>query len=275
MLEAEQIKENWEKILDIIKTEFNGERQERLLEMYEFFEDRMIMMPASNKVYFHSCYPGGYIHHVLNVIEAGKKVDEMWTGLGGEKDYTDEELLFVALNHDLGKVGDVKNQYYHEVEETWKLQRGQRYDVMSDKLQYMKTDQRSLYLLQHFGIKTTHNEYLGILLHEWLYDEGNKPYIINYAPEMKLQSNLPRIIHIADLLSTQLEYEEWKASSDKEGEKITKAKKKINQSLKKQDKLTDIGKQNPDASSNLASSFNDLFGNALDYLEKKDKEKGE
>jgi len=228
----------------------------------------MALMPASNRTYFHSCFPGGYVYHIQKVIEVAQRMDELWTSIGGKRDYTTEELLFVALNHDLGKVGDEHNEYYTAVEEQWKIQRGELYNTMSDKLQFMKVDQRSLYLLQSFGIKTTQNEYLGILLHDWLYDDGNKPYIVNFFPEMKMKINLPMIVHFADMFAARKEFEEEKGDQEKSGEKIEQAKKKIQQTLRKKDKLADIGKSNEEASKGVAGTFDDIFGDMMKSIKK-------
>ena len=39
----EQIQENWNKLIQLIEDTFEGERKEKLLEMYSHFEDRMCM----------------------------------------------------------------------------------------------------------------------------------------------------------------------------------------------------------------------------------------
>jgi hypothetical protein len=36
--------------------------------MYDEFEDRIAMMPASSMAHFHNAFAGGYIDHVLRVI---------------------------------------------------------------------------------------------------------------------------------------------------------------------------------------------------------------
>ena len=48
-LTEEQLLGNWEKLLQLVEDTFEGERKEKLLEMYKFFEDRMIVAPASGK----------------------------------------------------------------------------------------------------------------------------------------------------------------------------------------------------------------------------------
>jgi hypothetical protein len=46
----------------------------------------------------------------------------------------------------------------------------------------------------------TENEFLSIKLKDGAFDESNKVYLIQYSPEFELKSNLPYIIHQADLI---------------------------------------------------------------------------
>ena len=48
-LTAEQLQENWDKLINIINDTFEGERKENLLKMYDDFKDRMMFAPASGK----------------------------------------------------------------------------------------------------------------------------------------------------------------------------------------------------------------------------------
>ena len=68
-LTSEQIKENWDKLIQVVKDTFEeeSERRENLLRMYHHFEERAMFAPASGVVYYHTACPGGYVLHVLNV----------------------------------------------------------------------------------------------------------------------------------------------------------------------------------------------------------------
>ena len=59
-LTPEQIVNNWNELIQLIEGEFDGERKEKLLEMYKYFEDRMSIAPASGKEHYHNAYVGGY-----------------------------------------------------------------------------------------------------------------------------------------------------------------------------------------------------------------------
>ena len=101
MLQAKQIEQNWNSLIQLIEDNFSGERKENLLKMYNHLKDRMMFAPASSKEHFHNAFPGGYVEHVLRVIKCAKKVYELWTDMEADMSgYTKEELIFTALNHD-------------------------------------------------------------------------------------------------------------------------------------------------------------------------------
>ena len=60
-IEAEQLKQNWDNLISIVNETFSGERKENILKMYEYFEDRMMMAPASGTAHFHNAHIGGYV----------------------------------------------------------------------------------------------------------------------------------------------------------------------------------------------------------------------
>ena len=66
-LTPEQIHKNWEQLRNLITNTFEGERLEKLNTMYDYFEDRMCLAPASGKEHFHNAHVGGYVEHVLHL----------------------------------------------------------------------------------------------------------------------------------------------------------------------------------------------------------------
>jgi hypothetical protein len=54
------------------------------------------------------------------------------------------------------------------------------------------------------------NEWLAIKLHDGLYDEANKSYLMSFNPETKPRTSLIYIVHQADLMAARIEFErEW------------------------------------------------------------------
>tara|TARA_R110000744_G_scaffold372305_2_gene483880 strand:- start:1873 stop:2637 length:765 start_codon:yes stop_codon:yes gene_type:complete len=213
-LDEQQVAANWQALINIIDTEFDGERKVKLTELYTFFQDRMMVMPASSFEHYHNCFAGGYVDHILRVVNIASANYEMWKTMGSEcTGYSKEELIFAALNHDLGKVGTREFEMYRPNPSEWhRKNQGKIYEINPD-IPFMSVPDRSLLLLQEFGITYTQNEMMGIKLHDGLYDESNKPYFIAFRPESRMRVNLPIVLHHADHMASQIEYEQWKGSS--------------------------------------------------------------
>ena len=207
MLNENEIAHNWENLMNVIDVEFTGERKDSLIKMYNFFQDRMMLMPASSFEHYHNCFAGGHVDHVLRVMSCADAVYENCSG------YSREELMFAALNHDLGKVGTQELEMYRPNPSDWhRKNQGKIYEI-NPEIPFMSVPDRSLLLLQEFGIKFTQNEMMGIKLHDGMYDEANKPYFVAFRPESRMRVNLPIILHHADHMASQIEYENWKQSN--------------------------------------------------------------
>ena len=110
---AEQIQKNWEIFINNIETFISSPRKEKLIEFYEKYQDRIIMMPASHKKEYHNAFPGGYVDHVNRVVNCAISLANVWTEYKADMStFTMEELIFSAINHDLGKIGDENHEAY-------------------------------------------------------------------------------------------------------------------------------------------------------------------
>ena len=244
-LTAEQIAQNWDDLLTIIKTEFTGNCKDKLLAMYTDLEDRMSMAPASSFNHYHNAFPGGYVEHVLRVIKCAKKVYALWTDMKADMSgYTYEELIFTALNHDIGKMGfpGDGNEIYQINDSEWhRKNQGKEYKINPNN-PFTLVNDLSLWLLQHYGIEISWNEMLGIKLTDGLYDDSNKPYFISRSADAKLKTNLGYVMHQADSMAARIEYERWNNNKPI----TTQAPKK---------KIT-----SPQTQINANKMFNELFG---------------
>jgi hypothetical protein len=207
----EQLSENYDKFIDALKQVFSGERLDKLLHMYseEELGTELAMAPASGKSHFHSAYVGGYIVHVMNVARNAIRMKKTYELSGNKVDFTDEELLFAAFHHDLGKLGDGNRPYYVAETSDWHRKNQNSMFNINGELQYMDVTDRALLLLQQYEIKFNEKEMLGIKLADGLYNEATKPYFIAYKPEYRLKTSLPYILHWADHMSCLQEAQEW------------------------------------------------------------------
>jgi hypothetical protein len=208
-LTAEQIQDNWSKFLSIIDVHISEPRRSNLKAFYEQYAERIMLMPASHKKEYHNAFPGGYVDHVLRVVLCAFKLNEIWVDMGVDTStYTFEELVFATLNHDLGKMGDTENESYIPQTDQWRKEKlGEDYKF-NDRLAYTSVPDRSLFLLNQHNIQYTQNEMLAIKLHDGLYDDANKPYLISWSPETKPRTALVYIVHQADLMASRIEFEQ-------------------------------------------------------------------
>jgi hypothetical protein len=84
----------------------------------------------------------------------------------------------------------------------------------NDKLHYMTVTDRAVWLLNHFGIEMTQIEYLALRLTDGMYEEANKGYLMGFGEGKNLKTNLPLILHQADMMATRLEKERYMFSKD-------------------------------------------------------------
>jgi hypothetical protein len=210
-LNAEQIKENWDILMSRIDVYIPEPRRTQLKEFYSKYQERIIMMPAAHKKEYHNAFPGGYVDHVIRVIDCSLKLHNIWEEMGTDvSTYTKEELVFSALNHDLGKMGDDQHEAYIPQTDQWRKDKlGEDY-MFNTKLAFASVPDRSLFLLMSHGIQYSFNEMVAIQTHDGLYDEGNKKYLMTYMPEQKPRTALPLILHQADMMAARIEFEkEW------------------------------------------------------------------
>jgi hypothetical protein len=238
-LTAEQIKENWDSLMSCIDAYIAEPRRTQLKEFYNKFQERIIMMPASYKKEYHNAFPGGYVDHVLRVINGSIKLNNVWENMGVDTStYTKEELVFSALNHDLGKIGDEQHESYIPQTDQWRKDKlGEDY-MFNDALAFASVPDRSLFLLQQHSIPYTFNEMVAIQTHDGIYDEGNKKYLSTFNPGQKPRTSLPYILHQADLMASRIEFErEWLPKFKGEKKVEVKASKPA---VKQQPKLSNL-----------------------------------
>jgi hypothetical protein len=242
------VEQQWNLLTDTINIHISSKRKSALLNMYESMAERILTAPASSHSTRHNCFPGGYVDHVNRVVKVALRLYDTWQELGANtQNYTKEELVFAAINHDLGKIGSSTKDYYIPNDSKWHVERGQIYKI-NPELQFMKVPDRSIYLLQEHGIPFSENEYLAIKLHDGLYSKGNESYLMSAQPEFSLKTDLPILLHHADHLATLIEST---LNHGMETAVVESAPTKI------KSKLTNVN--NPVVDQNLKSAFDEIF----------------
>tara|TARA_R110000796_G_scaffold135232_2_gene251339 strand:+ start:1845 stop:2609 length:765 start_codon:yes stop_codon:yes gene_type:complete len=244
-LTAEEIQDNFDDFMRYIENYISEPRRGKLTKFYLKHQEEIMFMPASHKKAYHNAFPGGYVDHVNRVIKGALALNKVWLDFECEENYTTEELVFSALNHDLGKLGEEDNYAHQPSTDEWRKKNlGEMYKF-NDAIAYMSVPERSIKLLVDNDIKLTQNEWLSIRLHDGLYDPANEPYLKNYMPELKPRTSLIFIIHQADLMASRIEFEkEWLPKFGKEVKKKDQFKLTDKKIPTKQKALSSVGSNN-------------------------------
>lgn len=246
-LTAEQLQQNYNRFISYIDKYITGERKEQLKKLYEDHAERIMLMPASGTEHYHNCFAGGYVDHVIRVIDGALAIKNVWENFGSVINFTDEELVFAAINHDLGKIGSEESEMYVINDSEWHRKNQGKIYKNNPANCFMTVPDRSLKLLADRGIRVSDNEWFGIKLHDGMYDESNKHYYISYDVNSRLRTSLPYILHQSDQMAARVEYEAWMATTTQAPKAKTKSNIHTTTALSDSDKA------------DLANVFNDLF----------------
>ena len=253
MLEAEKIKSNWERYRGLVNNLFPT-RKDALNKMYDEFEDRLIFMPASSMEHFHNAFAGGYVDHVLRVMDCALTLHNTWTVMGADMSgYTEEELMFAAMHHDLGKAGfpgDGNEVYQVETSDWHRKNQGKLYKSNAN-IPFAMVPDLSIWLLQEYDIKMSWTEYQAIKIHDGMYDDANKPYFVSRSPQSKLKTNLPIILHHADHMASTIEFERWRNNKNTSPNPVSDKSR-----IQKSNGLKNLAENNPDVQKTLTDLFN-------------------
>lgn len=149
-MDIEQIEENWETFCNFAENG-TGDRSKEVGNLLDKIGERLSTCPSNTKSEY-----GTLIDFNLKTLKTcimlNKKLE-----LGLLK----ESMVLCCLFRNLGLVGDLENDLFVE-EDQWHKDRGMFFKY-NQELQFMKPFDRTVWLLNHFGIKLTQDEFLAFL----------------------------------------------------------------------------------------------------------------
>tara|TARA_B100000963_G_scaffold349387_1_gene358371 strand:+ start:980 stop:1714 length:735 start_codon:yes stop_codon:yes gene_type:complete len=222
-LTPEQIQANYQKHLKIIDT-YIGDRKDSIKSMIKHMEETYVMAPASGRKWYHNAFAGGYVDHVNRVVQYAVEQHRLYQKMGGTVDYTEEELVFAALFHDLGKLGDGDEPNYLPQTDKWRQDKLSEMYQYNPDLDFMLIPDRSLFILQKFGISMSQKEFLGIRLHDGVFDKANEAYFFSNVESSRQKTSIISVLHTADFLASKVEYDIWKRNGGSTIPKVKKTK---------------------------------------------------
>lgn len=172
----DELKNRWDKYDNLLRRLGDG----NLNKLLDDLSERLLMCPSSPRTDQPGCFPGGLIDHALRVTATMRTLDKAH-GSGLETN----SIIKVGLLHELGKVGDLKLRYFVEQDSSWHREKlGQLYKF-NESLNKMSVSHRTLWLLQHYGVVLSNDEWLAIQLAPGSHFEENRFYV-GFEPTLSL-----------------------------------------------------------------------------------------
>lgn len=107
----------------------------------------------------------------LNITASMRKLNDLL-----DNKLPTSTILKVGLLHDLGKVGDLEQPHFLDQDSDWHREKlGQLYKY-NESMPKMGYSHRALWLLQHFGVSLTRDEWEAIYIGGGLHLEENRFY---------------------------------------------------------------------------------------------------
>lgn len=131
-------------------------RADKLLGLVDVLEENIMTAPSSTRTEYHGAFPGGLVDTSLNVLKTMGSLNKVY-----EAGIDAESLVVTGLFYDIGKSGTEKGPYYIPKRSDWHNQQGIMYEI-NPKLVPMTPANRSLFLLQGFGVWLTEEEHYAI-----------------------------------------------------------------------------------------------------------------
>lgn len=189
---AKQALDDVPRLLDKYLFESDEVSQDNKQAVEDFFleqSERFFTAPASSRTDHHSCFPGGLAYHSLKVTE---NLFRICAGMDIEA--KNSSKVIVGLFHDLGKIGNLTQDYYLPNPSEWHRKNlGKMYEMNTERDDDFTVPTRSLRIMEHYGFKFTDEEYFAILYHDGLYVDENRIPAVMYS-----KNELARAMQFAD-----------------------------------------------------------------------------
>ena len=173
-LDFETIKSNWDTYEKLCKKAV----KHGMIELIASLGERIITTPFSTHEKDGGCYPGGLVENALSTTSKMRKIASSF-----ELNVETASILKVGLLHEVGKVGTIEEDLFIDQDSSWHREKLGQYYKYNDALSKSTTPDRTLFLLQHFGITLTHDEFYAIRLSQGSHLEENRFYV-NSEPDL-------------------------------------------------------------------------------------------
>ena len=170
----EAVKNNWETFEKLC----NKAVKHGMGDFLESLGERLITTPYSTHEKDGGCYAGGLVENALETTSKMRKLASTFN-----LEIETSSILKVGLLHEVGKVGTLEEDLFVEQDSSWHREKLGQFYKYNEALNKATTPDRTLFLLQHFGITLTHDEFYAIRVSQGAHLEENRFYV-NAEPDL-------------------------------------------------------------------------------------------
>lgn len=190
-LTTEETVENYNKLYKILKDHLGkSDRWEAIDKMLKAIETDLANCPSSSRD--HGSYMGGLVEHIMDVISYIVLIRKVYERDGLEVP-SEESCIFVAAFHDIGKVSDGEELHYVPQDSDWHRDNlGQNFLINEELETGLEHCDKSLFLLQRFGVPVSLQEFQAIRIHDGGAAGMNQTRTYGYSDNICLLSEITR-----------------------------------------------------------------------------------
>jgi hypothetical protein len=154
--EIEKIQDNFVKFTSLVQKIENPANKEKLLKLLNDQKDRIAVTPTATRLEYHGAYAGGLIQNNLQVTKLMSELNKVY-----ESRLKTDSIILLGLFHNIGKIGNEKEDLYLQQESDWHRNKGMMFEFNSD-LNRIPVSTRSLYWLNKYEVSLSEEEVYAI-----------------------------------------------------------------------------------------------------------------
>lgn len=148
----QKITANWILYKNLVSKIEDNEKRDACLALCEKVADRAPVCPASTKQEYVGCFTGGLVWHSINVTKMMRDLVKLY-----DVEVPTDSIIVAGLFHDIGKLGNLEEDYYYPQNSQWHRDKGMLFEINSN-LSNLSVATRSLYWLNQFHCPLSEDE---------------------------------------------------------------------------------------------------------------------
>lgn len=151
---------NWTQYTSLLEKIQDTELKNASLAMAKNISDRLIVCPASSKVEYVGCFPGGLVWHSLNVH---RNFEVMRNTLDLKSQVSSDSAIVLSLFHDIGKLGTEDEDFYHPQNSEWHREKLGQMFTINNEIANLSGAARTLEWLSRFSVSLSATQIQAII----------------------------------------------------------------------------------------------------------------